>query len=419
LALLQTSGTNSIDLAIAGTYRQDQSELLLSALYLDPSFLGTLQGGEGFSGNAATKIWNEESLNPSVVTELTPGGMTAIQNTMLVSASDSTVIDNDTVLADVGIAGGISASERIQVIGKGPVTAGNVTLQVVRAAQGGPAATVHASDAVFAILSQALPMNSDLGADKTRPRVPHYNYLQREDINVNLGSEAIDSSLLGYTPGVPNEFSKQIRNRLAEKFIILNRSFEYGIGTPGDGSAGQTAGNNSTAWGLIPMLGGNGGYNSTSVVYDYSAHYGPGQLDQALNDVNESQFTNGVRCDYVYLPSPASRSIARLYKDQIRLVQDETTRGFFVKKFQTDMGNELTLIVDQYLSRVNGSIDMAVVDSGRIRLCPFENEFMSYITSPSFRDGDAARCIIKLTLEVRNTGSDTGQAHTYMKNVAV
>jgi len=419
LSLLQTSGTNAIDLAVAGTYRQDQSELLLSALYLDPSFLGTLQGGEGFSGNAAVKIWNEESLNPSQVTELTAGGMTSTQNFMVVSASDATVVDNGTVFADLGIAGGISASERIQVIGKGPVNNGKVTLQVVRAAQNGPAATAHGTDATFAILSQALPMNSDLGADKTRPRIPHYNYLQREDINVNLGSEAIDSSLLGYTPGVPNEFVKQIKNRLAEKFITLNRNYEYGIGTPGDGTTGQTAGNNSTAWGLIPMLGGNSGYNSTAVVYDYSAHYGPGQLDQAINDVNETLFTNGVRPDYVYLPSPASRSIARLYKDQIRLTQDETTRGFFVKKFQTDMGNELSLIVDQYLSRINGSIDMVMVDSGRIRLCPYENEFMSYITSPSFRDGDAARCIIKTTLEVRNTGSDAGQAHFYMQNVSV
>lgn len=420
MALLSTAGTNAIDLAVAGTYRQDQSELLLSALYLDPSFLGTLQGGEGFSGNSMVKIWNEEALNPSIVTELTPGGMNNSQTTMLVSAADAVVIDNGTVLADTGISGGLAASERIQVIGKAPAAAGNYTLQVVRAAQSGPSATSHAADATFAILSQALPMNSDLGTDRTKPRLPHYNYLQREDINVNLGSEAIDSSLLGYTPGVPNEFSKQIKNRMAEKFIIMNRTYLYGIGTPGDGSTGTSAGNNSTAWGIIPMLGGSGGdYNTTAEVYDYSAHYGAGQLDQAINDVNETNFSNGVRCDYIYLPSPASRSISRLYKDQIRLVQDETTRGFFVKKLQTDLGNEVTLIVDQYLSRVNGSIDMVMVDSSRIRLCPFENEYMSYITSPSFRDGDAARCVIKTTLEVRNTGSDTGQAHTYMSNVSV
>lgn len=419
MAGLSAVGTNSVDLAVAGTYRQDQSEMLFSALYLDPSFLGTLQGGEGFSGNAAVKIWNEEALNPSVVTELTGGGMTVGQTTVLVSSSDATVLDNGTILADSGITGGISASERIQVVGKGPAVGGNVTVTVVRGAQSGPAATTHAASATLVIIASPLPMNSDLGSDKTRPRVQHYNYLQREDINVNLGAEAIDSSLLGYTPGVTNEFTKQIKNRLLEKFISLNRTFLYGIGTAGDGTTGSVAGNNSTAWGLLPMLGSNSGYNSTASVYDYSTNYGAGQLDQAINDNNETLFTNGVRPDYLYLPSTAARSVARLFKDQIRLVQDETTRGFYVKKITTDLGNELSLIIDQYLSRTNGSIDMVMVDSGRIRLCPYENEAMSYITSPSFRDGDAARCLIKLTLEVRNTGSDVGQAHQYIKKVSV
>lgn len=423
MPLLSSVGTNSVDLAIDGTYRQDQSELLLSALYLDPSFLGSLQGGEGFSGNARVKIWNEESLNPSTVTLLNAGGINGAAVSITVSNADAVVLENGTVLGDTGISGGLSASERMQITGIGPANsggAGNTLVAIVRAVQGGPVATGHAQNAVLAVLSQSLPMNSDLGADRTRPRIPHYNYLEYEDINVNLGREAIDSSLLGYTPGVPNEFTKQILNRLKEKFITLNRTFEYSLGDPGNGTPGSVAGDNATAWGLVPMLGGGGSlYNSTSTVYDYSAHYGPGQIFQAVNDVNETLFENGVRPDYLYCPAPAARSISSTFKDMIRLVQDETTRGFFVKRIQTDLGNELDIIVDPYLSSTNGSIDMLVVDSGRIRICPWQGSFMEYITSPSFRDGDAARCVIRMTMEARNTGSDSGQAHYYMEKVSV
>ena len=418
------SGTTNIDLAVPGTFRLNQSELLLSALYQDPSTIGFLQIGEGFVAADGVHRWNEEALNPSTVTDLTPGGLDNVQTTMVVVAADAAVLDVGSILADEGATGGLALSERIAVVGRGPVDGfGNVTLQIVRGAQT-TTPTTHDALATWAIIAQPIPDNSDLGADKTRPLIPHYNILQRQDINVNLGSEVIRAAADGVYPGVNNMIHKQINNRLAELKRILNRSVLYGIGTVGDGSisaAGVLAGNNSTAWGMIPMLDPaiSTGYNADATVYDYSAHYGPGLLDQATNDVNELAFDNGVLDDYLLLPAPGARSFARLYQDRIRLVQDDTTRGMFVKKFMTDLGNELSLVVDPYLNRVNGNIDMVLLDSRRWAICPFDNAFMTYITSPSFRAGDAARCIVSYTLEGRNTGSDSGQASFYMSNVSV
>lgn len=417
MALLLPSGTTSVDLAVAGTYRQDISDLLMAPLYLDPSSLGTWQWGEGFSGNAAFQQWNEEALNPSQVTDATVGGLQIGVINMVLSASDASVLDIGNVLADGGVTGGLAASERIQILGKGAVSGGQVTLSVLRGAQGTTPQN-HAAGAIWLIISQAIGMNSDLGADKTRPRVPKGNYVQREDINVNLAAEVIDSSLQGYTPGVPNEFTKQIKNRVLEKMIILNRSFLYGIGTPGDGTTGVTAGNYSTAWGVIPMLS-NTNFNSSSAAYNFATKWNAGQLADAINDVNGILFGAGVRPDYIYTPVLGAQSIAQQFKDQIRLVQDETTRGFYVNKIRTLLANELQVIVDGYLSNINGSIDMIIMDSSRMRLRAYEGEAMTLITSPSFRDGDAARIVIKLSAELRNTGSDTGQAHYYVQNVSV
>ncbi|HEV2009532.1 MAG TPA: hypothetical protein VGS17_00705, partial [Candidatus Limnocylindria bacterium] len=54
-------------------------------------------------------------------------------------------------------------------------------------------------------------------------------------------------------------------------------------------------------------------------------------------------------------------------------------------------------------------------DSRRMALRPFINSFLYYRTAESFRDGEAARVIAKMSLEVRNTAvvsaTGSGLAH--------
>jgi len=285
---------------------------------------------------------------------------------------------------------------------------------VQRAVQGTSIQT-HTQGAVWQTISQQVGMNSDLGPDRTLPRIPKYNYLQREDLNVNLGSEIIDSSLAGYTPGIPNEFTHQIMNRILEKMVIWNVSSLYGIGSPGDGTSGVTAGNASTMWGTIPFF--NNQYSATlspaptTTAFNFASSFGVGQVANMLNTVNNTLYQAGVRPDYVVCGTGMALSIAQFIpQDQIRLVQDESTRGFSVNKVLLGLGNEVTIIVDPYISNTNGSADLLVLDSGRIRMRPYKNEYMTLLTSPSFRDGDAARILMKMSLEVRNTANDAGQA---------
>jgi len=416
MATLIASGTNATDVAIPGTYRQDISDLLLAPLYVDPSYLGWLQSGEPFSGNAAVANWNEEALNPSSFADTTTGGQnnTDVTSTLKFTSAQANAIDVNNILADTTL--GIGGSERVQVIAKAPPTGSPATVLVtVQRAVQGTSIQTHTQGAVWQTISQQVGMNSDLGPDRTLPRIPKYNYLQREDLNVNLGSEIIDSSLAGYTPGIPNEFTHQIMNRILEKMVIWNVSSLYGIGSPGDGTAGQTAGNASTMWGTIPFF--NNQYSATlspaptTTAFNFASSFGVGQVANMLNTVNNTLYQAGVRPDYVVCGTGMALSIAQFIpQDQIRLVQDESTRGFSVNAVLLKLENEVTIIVDPYISNTNGSADLLVLDSGRIRMRPYKNEYMTLLTSPSFRDGDAARILMKMSLEVRNTANDAGQA---------
>lgn len=427
MALLIPSGTNSIDVAIPGTYRQDISDLMLAPLYADPSFLGTFQSGEDFSGNAAVANWNEEALNPSSFPDTTSGGQpnTGTTTTLLFTAQQANAIDVNNYLADTSAdVGGIGGSEKVQVISKGQPSGSPATVLVtVQRAVLGTSITTHDQGAVWQVTGQPIGMNSDLGPDRTLPRVPKFNYLQREDMNVNLGSEIIDSSLANYTPGIGNEFTHQMKNRILEKMIIWNVASLYGIGAPGDGTAGVTSGNGSTFYGAIPILNGvfaaaQVGAPTTSVI-NFATQFGVGQAYQAVNYVNALLYQAGVRPDLIVCGTGFAGSLAQaIPQDQIRMVQDETTRGFSVRRIMTILGNELDILVDPYISNANGAADVLIVDSGRYRMRPYMNEYMTLLTSPSFRDGDAARIIMKLALEWRNVSNDVGQAHYLINNVS-
>ncbi len=427
MALLIPSGSNSIDVAVAGTYRQDISDLMLAPLYADPSFLGTFQSGEDFSGNAAVANWNEEALNPSSFADTTSGGQnnTDVTSTLKFTAQQANAIDVNNYLADTSAdAGGIGQSEKVQIVSKAQPSGSPATV-LVTVTRAVLSSTIQAHDqsAIWQVIGQPIGMNSDLGPDRTLPRVPRFNYLQREDMNVNLGSEIIDSSLANYTPGIGNEFTHQMKNRILEKMIIWNVASLYGIGSPGDGTAGVTSGNGSTFWGAIPAF--NGAFSAAQVgapsttAINYATSYGVGQSYQFVNYVNALLYQAGVRPDLIVCGTGFGGSLAQaIPSDQIRMVQDETTRGFSVRRIMTILGNELDILIDPYISNGNGAADVLIVDSGRYRMRPYKNEYMTLLTSPSFRDGDAARIIMKMGMEWRNVASDTGQSGYLGYNVS-
>jgi len=112
--------------------------------------------------------------------------------------------------------------------------------------------------------------------------------------------------------------------------------------------------------------------------------------------------------------------LARIYRDQMRLSQDELIRGYFVDAIRVSIGvKPVRLIMSGYMpySTTSPTPNVAAfVSLDRMAIVPFIDQFCYLISAPSFRDGDALSVLSKWTLELRNSGTDFGFAHQALKN---
>lgn len=358
--------------------------------------------------------WDEDRLNTDFVTDTTSGGQnsTDSQSNLLVSLADAAVVDIGSILADMSTTvGGVAQGEQVRVL------AVNGQTVTVSRGYGGSTKTTHAQGAQWSIIGQPTIENSDLGRDKSRPRVRKINYVQRHEINVNLSSEVIMRSRRGYTPGIADELEYQFYQRTQEILRLWNKTLIYMKGDPGTtGTTGVSGGDYSTMFGLRAMLDGT--FNSTSSVIDFAASYTAGQIDLAINKANKTLYRNGATPDWCLGGPNAAEDVGKLYDDRIRIQQDDTTRGFAAMYFRTSLANELRMLLDGFVQDGSPVGDLFVLDSGRIRIRPQADMFYYVITAETLRDGDAIRALSKMSLEVRNTGSDIGQAHQLIKNVS-
>lgn len=417
MALVEGAGTSATALAAAGTTRIDISEFLAANLVLANNFAGALRVGPEFAGNNQVLTWNEDRLNADFVTDLTAGGVSATAGAITVSQSDAGITPVGTVLVDAAVAGGIGTGEQMQVTGT-TYSGGNAQLQLARAF-GGTTAVVHAQSAVYTHVSRPLQQNSDLGPDMSRARVVKYNNLMRQGIDVVLGSEAIESSRRGYTPGIQDELVYQLANRTQEILRLWNRSGLYARPSAGiGGTAGTSAGDYSTFAGAHAWLDGT--FNTTSAIINWATKgYGVGDIFSAVNDANIQLFRNGAVPDWVCCGPLGAVDAGKLFADRIRLQQDETTRGFSAQYIRTTLANELRLLLDGYIADGAGVGDVYVLDSSRWRWRPYSGSLYYTITAETLRDGDQVRALSKLSLEARNTGTDIGQASMLIANATL
>jgi len=63
--------------------------------------------------------------------------------------------------------------------------------------------------------------------------------------------------------------------------------------------------------------------------------------------------------------------------------------------------------------------DFNVIDLDRLGLVPFLDRGCFLLTSETTLDADVMSLIMAMTLEVRNTGTDFGQAHEILRNFAL
>lgn len=412
------TGFAPIDYTIGGI-RTELNDALLVALQMRPNLLAALSigpyggGGTGIGSSAQQLIhyWEEDRLNTRQVTELTGGGMTNVQTTMVVSNADAAQLGIYNVLADR--ANSLLTAEEIQIIGIS-VGATNTTLTVTRGYNGTTAIT-HGVSAVFEIIGTPIQDGSGLGADMSRAPGIKGNLIQtiRKDVVITDALAALGRHNM--LPGLKNPLAYQTHQRFWEALIDWNRSMIKSIGTP----AGTTT-YSQTLWGLLSWLGYNAiTANATAVVRNAAG----AQLSRRLiSQVALDLYGQGAEVPDVLLANHnVVDNIARIYEDQLRLTQSEVVRGFTVDTIRVSIGTKpIKLIVDGYMpdpTLVEGVA--AFLDLDRIAIVPFLDRGCFLRTAETPLDAEIMSVIMAMTLEVRNTGADFNQAHEVLRNFVV
>jgi hypothetical protein len=400
MAFIPSSGTQGFDIAGAdggGLRYQDISPVLVTYLQLPRTLLSLIPMGEEFLTEMIK--WNEDKLNPDQVTET--GGManTSADTTMTFSAADLNLLDIYNVLEPV-LTLGNSASEQVMV--KSINTANNTA--VVTRGYGGSTVGSHAATVVWKQAGVPTQASTDTTRDLTRQRVEKQNLIYRQEFTVILGYEAIMQTLMGYVPGVRNEFAYQFKKRLDERFRNLHTAAWMGrIGAGSD--PGVNGKDGSTMWGIWKMLDGT--FNTNSTVGQTSGVFSNATIDSMSKFVLDQ----GGNLNVVIGNSTVIGRMSSLNNDKVRTDYHETSRGQITEVYRTPYGHDLRMVYDPILNDSAGSLQVAALDAGRIRIKPYAGSFLSYIQAPVNYDGDIGRCVNRCSLEVRNTGTDIGQSH--------
>ena len=402
MALLVHSGTAAIDLNANLTQRQDISDVLLASLSNENTTLGLLTVGEEFA--APSLNWVEDALNQFKITGDTAASMTSTITTMAVSASDASVLDVGWILSlDSGVGG--STQEQMQITNKS-----GTTLTLTRAFAG--TAQTYTTNSVFRVVNAPTYPNSDLGPDMSRARIAKTNFINRFEVNVNIDSEQILRSMRGYVPGVVDELGYQFQQRTLEMKRRIQNALLYSVAN----ASGNPTNEYQTMHGILSWL--NTTANATASPITTSESF----TDSVINTMVLNIYSQGSFSNVILIGPRLVQKVGQLYTDRIRLDQTDRTRGFFTQEFIPSMANPHRIVNEFYLNdggSTNAGNALAVVgDLNRARLRPYIGQMYFSIIAPSFRDGDAARLLSKMSLEIRNTGTDAGYAWQLHTNLS-
>lgn len=375
---------------VSGTYRQDISEVLLVSLTPQANLMGALQIGPEFIDQQLT--WNEDALNAYKITGDTTASIASTVTTVNVSQTDASTLKTGYLLGQDTLVGGTVEYMQITAIS-------GTALTVSRAYKG--TAVSYPQNTIFRVVGAGINPNSDLGPDLSKARIAKNNYVYRQRLDVNIDSEAIIRSHAGQTPGIVDELGYQLQQRLAEWIRLLAQHIYYGY----PNASGSPTNEFQSLYGLVALLDGTFNTNTTTTTTAEKIS------DTAVNTSITTIFKNGGVSKLVATGPNNAAVLGALYADTMRREQSERVRGFWMNVFDPFMANPHVLINDAFINDGAGQGLYFVLDPDRIFLRPMLNQGLYTIEADSFRDGDAISLLGKWSIEMRNTGSDSGQVH--------
>ena len=205
--------------------------------------------------------------------------------------------------------------------------------------------------ATFFIVGNAVKEGSTPRRDSTRPRqlVSNLTQIFREDIRMTGTRQQIEMYAVG------NELRKQISLRTMEYKRQLERTLILGYKHAGDSAETQ-------------MMGG---------IYDFLRQQSGSHIDATtttmtetkINDIAQAVFDNGGEPNTLVLGPKQARVIPTLERARVRVTQDSKVAGFYVNKYMTDLGVEMSILISRWVPK-----DFAfILDANKIQMRPMRN----------------------------------------------
>lgn len=367
----------------SAVYKLDLSEVLSSILLDDTDVLSSI----GISGESATQTkhsWIEDALNATTVKQLA-SVLTAASGNIGISASHLSRITAGTLLKDT-LSG---KSEVVQVTAVGAVSA------TITRGYGATSGQTHASGATWEIIANARPQGMTGPKDESTTRGLKYNFTQifSKGVKITGTAQAIDHA------GISSEDSYQIDLRLRELKRELDRTVIMGVRAPNDVS-GSTYG---TMGGLIDFIGhinaASGNVNHTAETLTPSV----------LNAMAKQVYDDGGMPTHVIVGGVQKQKISTFDQEYRRSTMDTRRAGYTVEQFVTDLGMNLTVVVDRWMP-----VDVAlVIDSSKVKIMPLKTRAFFLEKLAKTGDSNDWQIVGEYTMEVRNAA----EAHAYHTNL--
>jgi len=370
MALQAPSQTTSYDQSATYIYSLDP---MVDVILLDDSDVLSVLGfsNEGKPVTQTKHQWDEDELNPVIVTAASAGALSTASTVLILDATSYARVTAGTMLFDQ-LSG---KNEVLQVTARSGVSA-----TVVRGF-GGTSAEAHANSAVYDIIANARPQGMTGPKDESVARARSYNYTQI----FSKGVELTGTALAIEHNGIAAEDSYQIDKRLRELIRELDRTVILGIRAASDNSDTVYG----TMGGLMDFIKHASSGNTTSTAETLTP--------SVLNAMIKQIWDDGGNPDLVLVGGTQKQKISSFDKEYRRSTMDSRRAGFTVEEFVSDLGVNLRVVVDRWIPS-----DFAIViDSSRVHIKPLQGR--SFFLEKLAKTGDSEKWQIvgEYTMEVK------------------
>ena len=368
MALATAVGAAQFD-RTANTFQLDLSTQLSEVIRPDNEAFLSRIGTAGFVATQRTHYWAEDELNPNTDT-----------------VAETLTADDTTCTVTTGTRFKVGTIFRFNELGKTEVlqvTAISTNDLTVTRGYGSTTGETHATGATIEIIAHPKQEGwKPTQEDWTQERSSAYNYTQIFGRGITL---ARTRQLVEQTV-IASELAHQSAYRLKEIARELDDTVINGIRSvaPSDAAYGTMGG----LWEYVTASSGN----STTTTEDLTEAV----VNALYKDVWDD--AGGVEQGFILVGGALKRVISTFDQAYRRMDFDSRAAGFVIERFLTDLGAELTVIVDPKIMN-----DLMIIgDLGKVKLGPLSGDAMQL--EELAKTGRTLEYMVsgQYTLEVRN-----------------